>query len=108
MIESDRRKAAFLTTALAALDLDGCAWPSRIEKLRLAPSSCITARALAPLAELVALARPMLEADGACLFLKGPSAAVEVAEARASAVFEAEIFPTASPRSNLVRITKLG
>ena len=107
MIEADRRKAAFLTTALAALNLDGSVIRSRIEDADAAPAACVTARALAPLPKLIELARPFLTPGGYCLFLKGPAAHTEITDAQQGRPFEAMIIPTGSPRSNLVKITGL-
>ncbi len=107
MIEADRRKAAFLTTALATLELSGRVWPTRIESATVLPSLCVTARALAPLPRLLALAKPLLGPGGCCLFLKGPGVAQELDQAAQTNTFEYEIFPTRSPRSHLVRITGL-
>ena len=70
LIESDRRKAAFLTTALATLALPGKVVQSRIEVAILPKAACVTARALAPMVRLLALARPFVAPGGCCLFLK--------------------------------------
>ena len=45
--------------------------PTRIEAAQIAPAPLITARALAPLPQLLALAAPLLAPGGICLFLKG-------------------------------------
>ncbi len=107
LIESDRRKAAFLTTVMASLNLPGRVWTSRIENAKTPRAACITARALAPLEHLLPLATPLLNPGGYCLFLKGPAALDEVTWAAKRQSFDFEIFPTASARSNLVRITNL-
>ena len=107
LVEADRRKAAFLTTALATLGLAGTVWPIRIESADVPPAGCVTARALAPISRLITFARPLLQADGCCLFLKGPGVADELADAATTTRFTSEIFPTKSLRSNLVRITNL-
>jgi 16S rRNA (guanine527-N7)-methyltransferase len=107
LIEADRRKAAFLTTALAQLNLPGRVWPARIEVAAVAPSLCITARALAPLPRLLDLAKPLLVPGGTCLFLKGPGVEREILDAARGNTFDSEVFPTPSPRSYLVRITGL-
>ncbi len=61
LIESDARKAAFLSEAARQL-----AAPVRVINAPL-----VTARALAPLDRLIGLARPHLAAGGICLFPKG-------------------------------------
>ena len=108
LVEADRRKAAFLTTVLARLRLVGTVWPMRIEVARVPPVECVTARALAPLATLIDLARPFLLPQGCCLFLKSASAAAELEAARAVATFDAVILPVGKPPSCLVKVTALG
>ncbi len=103
LIEADRRKAAFLTTVLATLHLPGSVSASRIEVTELPPAGCVTARALTRLNRLAALARPFLAPGGVCLFLKGPEAAVELAEATQQGV-NGEILPLEGSTSCLVRL----
>ena len=106
LIEADRRKAAFLSTVLATLTLPGRVHCTRIEQTSLLPSSCVTARALATVGDLISMARPFLRPDGYCLFLKGPAAGEEVADAALASRFHAQIT-LVSTRSNLVKITDL-
>ena len=107
MIEADRRKAAFLNTVLAKLSLAGRVHCGRIEHMRVPPARCVTARALAPLDRLLSsLARPFLQPDGCCLFLKGPGAATEIALATQTMQFQSSII-VGSDRTHLVKITDL-
>ena len=80
LVESDRRKAAFLTEAARILDLDVEIHACRIESLAnssapLLPADVVTARACAPLPKLLAYAARFREPDSrrplTCLFLKG-------------------------------------
>ena len=105
MIEADRRKAAFLTTALASLHLDGRVTRDRIERATVVNTSCVTAKALAPLPRLIQMAQRFLLPGGCCLFLKGPAALAEAAHAQRGTALEITIIPTRSPRSNLVKVT---
>jgi 16S rRNA (guanine527-N7)-methyltransferase len=80
LVESDRRKAAFLaeTARSMGLGIELCA--CRIEAL--GPErvfDVITARALAPLHELLVLARPHLAPGGTMIFPKGKAADAEIA-----------------------------
>jgi 16S rRNA (guanine527-N7)-methyltransferase len=82
LVESNRKKAAFLKTALSGYD---CATvhPIRIEQayaLVEAPE-IVTARALAPLPDLLGLASPWLMAGARGLFHKGRDYASEIEEA---------------------------
>jgi len=73
LIESDRRKAAFLLDAGRELEAPVKVLNMRIEAARPVPAPLITARALAPLDKLLALAAPHLAPGGVCLFPKGRS-----------------------------------
>jgi len=85
LVESDRRKAAFLQAAAAELGLSHVAvHPVRIEALRLPPAAVVTARALAPLAVLLPWAATLLAPEGVALFPKGRAAAEELAAAEAA------------------------
>jgi len=82
LIESDRRKAAFLMEAQRATGAPVQVHCLRIEAAALPPAPLVTARALAPLAALLGLAAPLLAPGGLALFPKGARAADELAQAR--------------------------
>ncbi len=73
LIESDTRKAAFLTDAARELGAPAKVLNTRIEAAKTTPAPLVTARALAPLDKLLALATPHLTPNGICLFPKGKS-----------------------------------
>jgi 16S rRNA (guanine527-N7)-methyltransferase len=83
LIESDARKAAFLGEAARRMTLDK--QPKivigRIEAVAPAPADVITARALAPLGQLLAWADRHRTAPAICLFHKGKGWQAEVTEA---------------------------
>lgn len=81
LVESDQRKAAFLREAIRATGAPAVVHAARVESLRLPPAPLVTARALAPLPRLLALAGPLLAPAGLCLFLKGSNAASELTAA---------------------------
>jgi len=83
LIESDSRKAAFLLDAARELQAPAKILNCRIETVKCAPAPLITARALAPLDRLLALAVPHLTPDGVCLFPKGRSYEEELKAAEA-------------------------
>ena len=71
LIESDRRKGQFLREAARRMELGGVrVHQKRIEDVDLAVEA-VTARALAPLAQLLPLARPLLRPGGRLVLLKG-------------------------------------
>jgi 16S rRNA (guanine527-N7)-methyltransferase len=79
LVESDRRKAAFLIEAAARLDLPRVkVHATRIEQTILPPLDVLTARALAPLTELLPHAVRFLGPAGIALFPKGRTAEAEV------------------------------
>jgi 16S rRNA (guanine527-N7)-methyltransferase len=81
LVESDRRKAQFLREAARQLGLGTVRVHAvRIEALDLAVD-VVTARALAPLAELLPLAAPLLAPQARLLLLKGRNADGELAAA---------------------------
>lgn len=81
LIESDTRKSAFLIEAAQATGAMITVHPKRIEAVTLPPLRLITARGLAPLTTLLALAAPKLAPDGVCFFHKGRNAAAELTAA---------------------------
>jgi 16S rRNA (guanine527-N7)-methyltransferase len=79
LIESDRRKASFLRTAVMETGAPATVHCCRIEDAQVAPAPLVTARALAPLTRLLPLAARFLTEDGVCLFLKGAKVQEELA-----------------------------
>jgi 16S rRNA (guanine527-N7)-methyltransferase len=91
LVETDRRKAAFLTEAAARLGLAHVSiHPTRIESAALPPLSAITARALAPLSVLLGYAARFLMQGGVAILPKGRSVESELTEARTRWKFEME------------------
>jgi len=82
LIEADRRKAAFLIEAQRVTDAPVQVHCARIEELDLPAAPLVTARALAPLATLLAYADRFLLPGGTALFPKGARADDEIAAAR--------------------------
>ena len=66
----------------------------RIEALKRFPADVVTARALAPLPRLLALAAPFQAPEGRCLFLKGAQAETELEAARSAWDFSMESHPS--------------
>lgn len=82
LVESNRKKAAFLASTLARVNAPAKVHAMRIEDavaLGLAPD-VVTARALAPLDDLLRLAAPWLDAGARGLFHKGGDWRREIAE----------------------------
>lgn len=88
LIESDQRKSVFLRQAIRELSLNAQVLTDRIESVVPQNADIVTARALAPLPDLIALAQRHMADDASAIFLKGAQAAKEVAEARRSYQFD--------------------
>jgi len=71
LIESDVRKASFLVTAAREMGLHPFIHAMRVEALPVQNADVVTARALAPLSDLLTMAELHLRKDGSALFLKG-------------------------------------
>jgi 16S rRNA (guanine527-N7)-methyltransferase len=84
LIESDRRKASFLRTAILETRASATVHAQRIETAVLPLAGLVTARALAPLPRLLPSAARFLAEGGMCLFLKGAQADAEIAAASTS------------------------
>lgn len=71
LVESDKRKSAFLQHIISTLSLDAMVIPNRIESLPPASVNIITSRACAPLSKLLAYAAPFCSDRTIALFHKG-------------------------------------
>ncbi len=81
LIESDARKCAFLAEAARATDAAVTILNRRIESVIDTKFAVVTARAVAPLSELIGLAKGVLEPSGCCFFLKGQRVSDELTDA---------------------------
>ena len=108
LVESDKRKAAFLVEASAQLKLPMVrVHACRVEIAKLPPLSAITARALAPLATLLPYADKFLAPGGVAVFPKGKTAEKELTEAAQGWHFTCERFPsTTNPEATILRLSK--
>jgi 16S rRNA (guanine527-N7)-methyltransferase len=82
LVESNRKKAAFLQTSLAQLEAPARVHARRIEEAYglVRKPEIVTARALAPLAKLLGLAEPWLKEGASGLFHKGREYPNEIRE----------------------------
>jgi 16S rRNA (guanine527-N7)-methyltransferase len=110
LVEADRRKAAFLSTAAAELALPHVTvHPSRIEAVALREAAgVVTARALAPLPRLLDYAAALLGEGGVAIFPKGRQADAELTAAAQSWTFDVERFPSRTdPHASILRVARL-
>jgi 16S rRNA (guanine527-N7)-methyltransferase len=84
LVERNGKKAAFLREALRVTGAPGVVHLAGIEDIvdRVAgPIDCVTARAVAPLHQLIGFAEPVVRWGAKALFLKGQDVEVELTEA---------------------------
>lgn len=102
LVESDRRKAAFLRHVLRDTGVTAQVLSDRIEALAPLNADTVSARALAPLDRLCGLTLPHLSPDGVALFPKGARHADEVATARRSWRFQLDTVPSLTDPGGVV------
>lgn len=90
MVESDRRKTAFLREAIRILALNSAVECLRIEDLPAQKADVVSARALASLTHLCGYAHVHMKPTGIAVFPKGRHAEEEVAIARENWTFDLE------------------
>jgi 16S rRNA (guanine527-N7)-methyltransferase len=84
LIERNAKKAAFLREALRVTGAEGIVHPADIEDTvdRVqGPIDCVTARAVAPLHQLIGFTEPLVKRGAKALFLKGQDVEAELTEA---------------------------
>jgi 16S rRNA (guanine527-N7)-methyltransferase len=84
LVERNAKKAAFLREAIRVTSAPGTVHLADVGDIvdRIAgPVDCVTARALAPLHELIGLAEPLAQRGAKVLFLKGQDVEAELTEA---------------------------
>lgn len=109
LVESDRRKCAFLIEAARVMDLTATRiHATRIEDAALPPLSGLTARALAPLAKLLPHAARLLAPGGVAIFPKGRNAEAELTEAISDWTMAIERHPSRTdPTATILRLSEI-
>jgi 16S rRNA (guanine527-N7)-methyltransferase len=106
LVESDQRKIAFLREASRLAGVKVILHPARIESLRSVPSLQITARALAPVGDLLAFTENLASAETKFVFLKGQNVASELSEAHKMWKMRAETHVSRTDPSGRVVILR--
>lgn len=108
LVESDHRKAAFLREVARQCGMDISIFAQRIEQLEPRAAHIISARALAPLQQLLTYAYRHLAPGGLCLFPKGVTHREELEQARSCWHMTVDTLPSVvAPGSVLLRIGDL-
>lgn len=108
LIESDTRKCLFLNTVRRELSLNINVLNQRIEKTTIERADVLTARALAPLSDLLVHAERVLSSDGIALFSKGETFQSELDQAAKSWNFEHRAFASLTkPEARVLEISRI-
>jgi len=111
LVESNTKKSAFLREAVRTLRLPATVHARRIEDFVAtfeAPVDVVTARALAPLSDLLALAEPLLRSGAQGLFPKGQDVEGELTEASKYWNIQVGLIPSLTdPRGRVVVLRHL-
>lgn len=94
LVESDKRKSAFLSTVARELSLNVTVLAERIEAIPALRANVVSARALAPLDKLLGFANRHLSPDGLAIFPKGAGWRQELATAQESWSFKYQMSPS--------------
>ncbi len=106
LIESTGKKANFLRLVAEDLGLNLAVENCRVETLSSQKFNVITARAMAPLLDLINLSKPLMKKDTLFLFPKGQNADKELTESKKYWTFDCEKIPSISDPSGSVLIVK--
>lgn len=108
LIESDHRKSAFLREAVRVTEATATVHTARISDIVLPKARVVTARALAPLDQLIGLAVPFLREDGFLLAPKGANVSIELTAARAQWHMTVQSSPsTTSADATILKISEV-
>ena len=102
LVESDQRKAIFLSTVIDSLSLPAKVYNQRIEILPNLAPDVITARALAPVPKLLKLVENQLSPGAVCLFLKGASVEDELTNLESYSTMTFECYPSLSGPNGII------
>jgi 16S rRNA (guanine527-N7)-methyltransferase len=108
LIESNKKKAGFLREAVRVIGAPAIVHAERVADFARGPRGgldVVTARAVAPLPELLSIAYPLLKSGAQGLFLKGQDVEAELTEATKCWSIQASFVPSRTdPKSRIVVI----
>lgn len=108
LIESDQRKCLFLNTVRRELSLNVTVLNERIDKAEVSTADVISARALAPLPELLRMSERLLSADGIALFPKGERYKQELDQAQEDWHLDVDEIPSqTNPDSRILKVSRI-
>ena len=108
LIESDQRKAVFLREAARVTGTGVTVHAQRIESVAPFPADVVTARALAPLSQLLEWSAPFLREGTVCLFLKGAGVADELTAAQRAWIMQTQtLLSLSDDKGHILRLEGL-
>jgi 16S rRNA (guanine527-N7)-methyltransferase len=111
LVESNSRKCAFLRHVVRLTGAPATVHEARLEHVvptLVGRVDVVSARALAPLADLLGWTEPLLKTGTIGLFPKGRDASAELTQARKSWTFDVEILPSRTDsEARILRFTHL-
>jgi len=102
LIEVDQRKCVFLREAARVTGTPVTVHARRLEKITGIRADVVTARAFAPLADLLDQAAPLIDIHSILLFLKGKTVGEELTQAGKGWKMRATLHPSVSDSSGTV------
>lgn len=107
-VESDQRKAVFLRTVFRETGVSAKVQSARIEEIHPQEADVLSARALAPLDDLLSHAQRHLSPGGTALFLKGAEHATEVKEALETWTFQVDTIQSeTNPNAVILKMREI-
>jgi len=109
LVESNAKKAAFLREAARATGAPAQVHPVRMERFVQefrGAADVVTARAVAPLADLLAYAEPFLKRGAQALFLKGQDVEAELTKAAKCWTIEATLIPSRTDPAGRIAVVR--
>jgi 16S rRNA (guanine527-N7)-methyltransferase len=109
LYEATTKKCAFLQSAAERMGIPVTIQNARLEDLPPSRFGVVTARALAPLPQLLGYAQNFVGPNGVCLFLKGQNVGAELTEAHKYWNIKASQVPSQTdPSAAIVVVRELG
>ncbi len=105
LVESDSRKAIFLRDSARLCGVEATVHTARIEAVSGIAADVVTARALAPVADLLRYAQGFRHSRTVCLFPKGRNALAELTEAEKTWTLRVDKIPSITdPQAVILKI----
>lgn len=106
LIEPNHKRAAFLREVARSMIAPISVVASKVEDAPVEPCDIVTARAVAPLVDLLGMAQPYLAKGAQGLFLKGQDIVSELTQASRYWNIQAEIVPSRSDDRGRILVVK--